>query len=187
MLARSVARILLVGRRPQRLAQVRQRVAAVGGAEVSVSTDVRALRQADLVVTVTSAVGTIIDPHHLKRGAVVCDVARPRDVSRRVTQERDDVLVIEGGLVVVPGEVDFGFDYGLPPHLTFGCIAETMILALEGRFENYTLGRDLTVEQVEEIAHMGHRHGFRLDSFRSFDRAIGDEEIEAIKKNVYRR
>jgi len=187
MLARSVAHILLVGRRPDRLAQVRQRVEAVGGAKVSVSVDIGAIQQADLVVTVTSAIDTIIDAHHLKTGAVVCDVARPRDVSQRVVKERDDVLVIEGGLVAVPGEVDFGFDYGLPPHLTFGCIAETMVLALEGRFENYTLGRDLTMEQVEEIAQLGQRHGFRLDSFRSFDRAISDEEIEAIKEKTYRK
>jgi predicted amino acid dehydrogenase len=150
MLARSVAHILLVGRRTERLAQVRRRVEAIGGAKVSVSTDIRAIQQADLVVTVTSAVDTIIDAHHLKTGAVVCDVARPRDVSRQVVEERGDVLVIEGGLVNMPGEVDFGLDYGLPPHLTFGCMAETMILTLEGRFENYTLGRDLTMGQVEE-------------------------------------
>jgi predicted amino acid dehydrogenase len=187
MLARSVAHILLVGRRTERLAQVRRRVEAIGGAKVSVSTDIRAIQQADLVVTVTSAVDTIIDAHHLKTGAVVCDVARPRDVSQQVVEERDDVLVIEGGLVNMPGEVDFGFDYGLPPHLTFGCMAETMILTLEGRFENYTLGRDLTMGQVEEIASLGHWHGFRLDGFRSFDRAISDEEIGTIKRNAYRQ
>jgi len=187
MLARAVAHVLLVGCRTERLAQVRQRVEAIGGAKVSVSTDIRAIRQADLVVAVTSAVDTIIDAHHLKTGAVVCDVARPRDVSRQVVEERDDVLVIEGGLVNMPGEVDFGIDYGLPPRLTFGCMAETMILTLEGRFENYTLGRDLTMEQVEEIAELGHWHGFHLDGFRSFDRAISDEEISAIKRNAYRQ
>ena len=184
ILARSVAHVLLVGRRAARLAQVRQQVEAMGGARVSVSTDIQAIRQADLVVTVTSAIDTVIDAHHLKAGAVVCDVARPRDVSRQVVEERDDVLVIEGGLVTMPGKVDFGLDYGLPPHLTFGCIAETMTLTLEGRFENYSLGRDLTVEQVDEIAELAHRHGFRLAGFRSFERAISDKEIETTRKNV---
>jgi fatty aldehyde-generating acyl-ACP reductase len=140
MLARYVAHILLVGRRTERLSQVRQGVEAMGGARVSVSTDVQAIRQADLVVTVTSAIDTVIDAHHLKAGAIVCDVARPRDVSRQVVEERDDVLVVEGGLVTVPGKADFGFNYGLPSHLTFGCMAETMILTLERRFESYSLG-----------------------------------------------
>ncbi len=187
MIARSVAGVLLVGRRPERLARVRQRIEAIGGAKVSVSTDIQTIQQADLVLTVTSAIDTIIDAHHLKAGAVVCDVARPRDVSRQVVEEREDVLVIEGGLVTVPGEVDFGFDYGLPPHLTFGCLAETMTLTLEGRFEDYSLGRDLTVQQVEEIAGLAHRHGFRLAGFRSFDRAISDEEIETIKKRAHQK
>jgi predicted amino acid dehydrogenase len=187
MLARSVAQILLVGRRAERLAQVARRVEAVGGASVHVTTDRNAIRGADLVLTVTSAIDAILEARHFKSGAVICDVARPRDVSRGVVEARDDLLVIEGGLVTVPGRVDFGFDYGLPPHLTFGCMAETMILTLEGRFENYTLGRDLTIDQVDEMAEMGRRHGFRLAGFRSFDRALGDDEIEAIRRNAHRR
>ncbi len=187
MIARSVADVLLIGRRSERLAEVRQRVEAIGGAKVNIATDIQTIQQADLVLTVTSAIDTIIDAHHLKTGAVVCDVSRPRDVSHQVVEERDDVLVIEGGLVTVPGEVNFDFDYGLPPHLTFGCMAETMTLTLEGRFQDYSLGRDLTVEQVEEIAALAQRHGFRLAGFRSFDRAISDEEIEVIKKNAHRK
>jgi fatty aldehyde-generating acyl-ACP reductase len=187
MLARFVAKILLVGRRLNRLTQVCERVEAINGASVSVTTDIQSIRQADLVLTVTSDVGTVIDAHHLKAGAVVCDVARPRDVSQQVVQDRNDVLVIEGGLVTMPGQADFGFDYGLPSHLTFGCMAEPMILTLEGRFENYSLGRDLTMEQVDEIAEMGQRHGFRLAGLRSFDRAVSEEQIETIKRNAHQK
>ncbi|OQY21148.1 MAG: shikimate dehydrogenase, partial [Anaerolineaceae bacterium 4572_32.1] len=187
MLARSVARVLLVGRRTERLTQVRRRVEAMGGAQVSVSKNIQNIREADLVVTVTSEIDSIIEAHHLKPGAVVCDVARPRDVSRQVAEERDDVLVIEGGVVTMPGQVESGFNYGLPSHLTFGCMAETMILTLEGRFENYTLGRDLTVEQVDKMAEMGRRHGFRLAGFRSFDRVVNEQDIESIKKNAHQK
>ena len=78
--------------------------------------DIRdALRNADVVITVTSAVDTVIEPSYLKPGAVVCDVARPRDVSRQVAQLRPDVLVIEGGVVDVPGDVEFNFNFGFPP------------------------------------------------------------------------
>jgi predicted amino acid dehydrogenase len=67
------------------------------------------------VITVTSSVHAVIEPKHLKPGAVVLDVARPRDVSRLVEDQRDDVLVIEGGMVEVPGNVNFNFDFGFPP------------------------------------------------------------------------
>ena len=72
---------------------------------ISLFTDVAAgLKDADIIITVTSAVDAVILPEHIKPGAVVCDVARPRDVSVRVARERDDVLVIEGGVVQVPGD-----------------------------------------------------------------------------------
>jgi fatty aldehyde-generating acyl-ACP reductase len=66
-------------------------------------------------------------------------------------------------------------------------MAEAMILALEGRYESYTLGRDITVEQVEEIASLAEKHGFRLGGFRSFERAVTGEEVESVKENAYKK
>ncbi len=108
-------------------------------------------------------------------------MARPRDVSKEVAQARPDVLVIEGGVVQVPGQVDFGFDFGFPPGMSFACMAEAMILALEGRHDNFTLGRDLRVEQIDEIMKLAKKHGFRLAGLRSFDRALQESEVQQIK------
>jgi predicted amino acid dehydrogenase len=183
LMARDVARMWLIGR-PQRAAAleaVRDRLAAQTSADVRVATRMSVLAEADLILTVTSAVETVIEPQHLKPGAVVCDVARPRDVSAKVAAVRDDVLVIDGGMVAVPGDVDFHFNFGFPPGMAYACMAETMALALEGRYESYTLGKHITVEQVEMIAHMAAKHGFRLGGFRSFERAVTSEQIERVK------
>jgi fatty aldehyde-generating acyl-ACP reductase len=154
-------------------------------ASVEVCTDTgTALADADIVIAVTSAVDAVVEPHMLKAGAVVCDVARPRDVSRRVAEVREDVLVIEGGAVAVPGSVDFGFDFGFPPGESYACMAETMILALEGRCADYSLGRDIKVEQVDEMAGLARKHGFRLAGFRSFERRVSDEEIDRVRRYV---
>ena len=185
LLAQAVPHIILIGRQADRLAQVKARCEAAG-AQVQITFDLNALRTADLVLTVTSALEAIIQPKHLKSGAVVCDVARPRDVSTTVAAQRQDVLVIEGGMVEVPGDVDFHFDFGFPPRMAYACMAETMALALDGRYESYTLGKDITVEQVMAIGHMARRHGFKLGGFRSFERAVTDEQIERIKQNVQR-
>ena len=185
LLAQAVPHILLIGRQADRLAQVKARCEAAG-AQVQITFELNALRTADLVLTVTSALEAIIQPKHLKSGAVVCDVARPRDVSTTVAAQRQDVLVIEGGMVEVPGDVDFHFDFGFPPRMAYACMAETMALALDGRYESYTLGKDLTIEQVTAIEHIAQRHGFKLGGFRSFERAVTDEQIERIKQNVQR-
>jgi predicted amino acid dehydrogenase len=140
--------------------------------------------QADLILTVTSAVHSVIYPQHLKPGAVVCDVARPRDVSKQVATERDDVLVIEGGMIEVPGPVDFHFNFGFPPRMAYACMAETMALALEGRYEDYTIGKDIQESQAQEIGTIAERHGFRLAGFRSFEAEVSQAEIAAVRERA---
>ncbi len=186
LLARDVGELVLIGRTPAHLDRVRELAQAQGAAQVRVATDLSPLPQADLILTVTSAARPIIHPHHLKSGAVVCDVARPRDVSRQVVTQRDDVLVIEGGMVEVPGPIDFHFDFGFPPGKAYACMAETMVLALEGRYQDYTVGKQIRLEQVNEIAQLARKHGFRLAGLRSFERAVTQEQIQRIRDNAQR-
>ncbi len=181
LLAGEVRELVLIGRDAARVDALLEALRPIAHARLSGSTRLEDVAKADLVLTVSSAIGAIIEPHHLRSGAVVCDIARPRDVSARVAQERDDVLVIDGGVVQVPGEVDFGFDFGFPPGTAYACMAEVMILCLEGRLESYTLGREITVEQVRAIAELGRRHGFRLAGLRAFDRPLTEEQIARVR------
>lgn len=176
ILGRQFSRVLLVGRDPARTAEI---AAEVTGSIPS--TRIEDIAEADAVVTVTSAGGAIIEPRHLKPGAVVCDVSRPRDVSARVAKERPDVLVIEGGVVSVPGDVDFHFDFGFPPRTAYACMCETMMLALEERAESFTLGKDVSVEQVEQTQAWATKHGFKLASFRAFEKEVPQEAIERVR------
>ncbi len=182
-----VSRIILIGRRPKALKQVEELVKSQGQAEVQISTDMQDLQQAELVLTVTNAIEAVIEPYHLKTGTVVCDVARPRDVSRQVIEKRDDVLVIEGGMVKVPGAVNFNFDFGFPPGMAYACMAETMTLALEGCYKSHTLGKEITVDQVETMHTMAARHGFQVSGFRSFELPVTDEKINQIKQNALQK
>ena len=185
ILARQVPEISLVDLDLNRLSKVAAEISAESNAAVKVFTDVTSgIRDADIIATATSAVNAIIHPADLKSGAVVCDVARPRDVSWRVAKERDDVLVIEGGVVAVPGDVQFNFDFGFPPGMAYACMSETMILALEGRYESFTLGKEVSVEQVEEISALAEKHGFKLAGFRSFEKAVTDEQIQRTRANA---
>ena len=181
IMAETAPVVTLIGRNEERLAALAQSVD--GKARIEYTTDPRAgLRDADVVIAVTSAVDTVVPGDVLKPGAVVCDVARPRDVSKQVAQQRPDVLVIEGGAVEVPGPVDFHFDFGFPPRTAYACMAETMILALEERYESYSLGRELSLAKVKEMAALARKHGFKLAGFRSFERQVTEEYIESVKR-----
>ncbi|MCG8402797.1 MAG: NAD(P)H-binding protein [Firmicutes bacterium] len=185
MLAGKVHSLTLVAREKSRLDELARRILYETGVAARVTSDIKhALQNAQIVIVVTSAVDTIIGPGDLMPGTVVCDVSRPRSVSRQVAEQRKDVLVIEGGVVEVPGEVNFNFNFGFPPGMSYACMAETMMLAMEGRYENFTLGRDLTLQQVEEIAALARKHGFKLAGFRSFERAVGKEQIREIRERA---
>lgn len=185
IMAREVNKLTLVGRDTVQLKKLAAKILYETGLAAKVTANVKeAIKTANIIITVTSSVDTIIQPEDLPSGVVVCDVARPRDVSKRVVQLRDDVLVIEGGIVDVPGDVNFNLNFGFPPKTSYACMAETMLLALERRYENYSLGRELTVKQVDKISALAKQHGFGLAGFRSFERAVTEEYILKIKQNV---
>ncbi len=186
LLAGDVERLILIARNEKKLKDLRDRLGVEARAELIVSTNMSRLAEAQLILTVTSAIHDIIHPEHLQPGSVICDVARPRDVSAMVAAARDDILVIDGGMVDIPGPVNFHFDFGFPEGKAYACMAETMALALEGRFEDYTIGKEITLERVNEITAIAEKHGFRLSGFRSFEREVTEEQIESVRRNALR-
>jgi predicted amino acid dehydrogenase len=184
LLANDVGELYLIGRRTDALEELQASLQPHARARLRVSTSMDDLRHAQVILTVTSALHDVIQPEHLNPGSVVCDVARPRDVSAKVAAVRDDILVIDGGMVDVPGPVNFHFNFGFPPGKSFACMAETIALTLEGRFEDYTVGKNITRAQVEEIAAIAGKHGFRLGGFRSFEREVTEEHINNVRQNA---
>ncbi len=176
--------LTLVARDQQRLENLALRILYDSGVSCKVTGELKkAARRAEVIVAVSGSAESLLEPEDLQPGAVVCDVARPRDISSRVARCRDDVLVIEGGVIEVPGDVNFNFNFGFPPRLAYACMAETMILALENRFENFSLGRELRLDKVLEIRRLAQKHGFKLAGFRNFERFITGEQIAQIKRN----
>lgn len=180
LLAQAIPDIILVAPRPEKLIALKRTIEEeTPGANVRISTSPdEYVGEADLIVTTTSAVGQrIIDILRCKPGAVICDIARPPDVTKEEAALRPDVLVIESGEILLPGEPDYGYDIGLPPGVAYACLAETALLAMEGRFEDYTLGRNISVEKVKEIYRLFKKHGLRLSGLRSHDEFLTGEDI----------
>jgi len=172
LLADKVAELYLIGRDHNKLGDLKTKMSPRSGANLKPSTDLSVLRKSQLIIAVSSATHTLIKPEHLRPGSVICDVARPRDVSSQVAASKKDVLVIDGRMVDVPGDVNFNFDFGFPHGKAYACMAETMALALEGRIEDYTVGKNIQRDQVDEITSICDKHGFRLSGFRSFEKAV---------------
>ncbi len=180
LIAQAIHDVVLVSIEPEKLLELKRTIQReTPAAKVVIATKAGDLiRDCDLIITATSAFGQrVIDISKCKPGAVICDVARPPDVNKAEAALRPDVLVIESGEVIIPGDVDFGYDIGLPPKTAYACLGETALLAMEGRFEDYTVGRNIEMERVKEIFRLFKKHGFQLAPLRSFGEYVTEEKL----------
>ena len=141
----------------------------------------RHLAAMDMIVTATSGAGKkVLDIMKVKPGCVITDVARPLDLPPEEVAKRPDVLVIESGEIQLPGEVRMK-NIGLAPGIAYACLAETIVLALDGRFENFTVGRAIEWEKVREIYRLGLKHGMKLAAISGVNGVFSDADIEKVR------
>jgi acetylornithine/succinyldiaminopimelate/putrescine aminotransferase/acyl-CoA synthetase (AMP-forming)/AMP-acid ligase II/predicted amino acid dehydrogenase/acyl carrier protein len=140
-----------------------------------------ALPDCDAVLIATSSPDLTVAPELLRHGALVCDVSQPRNIDARMLHGRPDVLVLDGGLVAVPGAPDLGWSFGLPAGIAFACMCEPMILALEGRYGAAPQQLGVPLDYLRALRRWGARHGFRSAEPRSFGRPIGDIDWQRLK------
>jgi acetylornithine/succinyldiaminopimelate/putrescine aminotransferase/acyl-CoA synthetase (AMP-forming)/AMP-acid ligase II/predicted amino acid dehydrogenase/acyl carrier protein len=175
-------RVIAATRRNGRSAgEIARELLASGDIEAGLDAEA-ALPLADIVVSATSNWNSFLRPEHFRRGAVVCDVSRPRNVPPEVRRERPDVLVFEGGLVEVPGRADLGWRFGLPGGTAFACMCEPMILALEKRYDAAPRGIGVSLDYTADLRRWGGEHGFRLAPLRSFDRPLGEADWRRMRR-----
>ncbi len=161
-LASEVGGTTITARNRDRLEDLRRDLAKAGAPNVEVETDIaRAIARARLIITTTSAPSALFDIADLLPGSIVVDVSVPRNVSVR-DNPRPDVIVVDGGRIRVPAGIKFSVDLGLPRGVVHACMAETMALALEGRYENFSLGDRLEPARVDAIGTIAERHGFEI-------------------------
>jgi hypothetical protein len=111
---------------------------------------------------------------------VITDVARPLDLPPEDVAKRPDVLVVESGEIDLPTQVKGLKSIGLPKNVIYACLAETIVLALEGRFEVFTIGRDTEWPKVKEIYKLGLKHGMKLAAISGVNGVFTDEDIAKV-------
>jgi len=162
-----VGRLILVGRDRERLEKsaesLRKNLERKGKApEIQVTTEVAAIREADLVFTATSDPNPVIYPEHVKPGAWIYDEGVPPDVHPSV-REVPGVRVIPGGVVRLPGRAKATLDlhFGAPDQVP-ACLAETMILAAEEAFDRKSLGGEVKAENIQFFVERAEALGFKV-------------------------
>ncbi|HEX5858104.1 MAG TPA: semialdehyde dehydrogenase [Microbacterium sp.] len=168
-----ISDLTLIARGARRLddlaAEIRE---AAPGLPVRTSTSLDAVRDADLVLVLTSATDALIRSEHLKPGAIVLDDTQPRNTDPALREQRPDVLVVDGGVAATPG-IQMPGDIGLPRGLSYACLCETMLMSFDG-IRTDALG-SADVDHARRMGEVAGRHehlGFTLADPLSFGRPV---------------
>ncbi|NLB88811.1 MAG: aminotransferase class III-fold pyridoxal phosphate-dependent enzyme [Syntrophomonadaceae bacterium] len=146
----------------------------------------KSLLKCNMIVAASNSPEYLIYPEYLQPGSVICDVARPADVSPEVLK-RDDILVLEGGLVKYPDNISFGPNLGYRDGVSLACLSETVLLALEGDYQDYSIGTKLPLETIEYFRELGRKHGFSLAGLVMGGKEITDEDIDKIYQRAVKK
>lgn len=182
--------IIIVAPRAYKLIELRDEILSINpNAKIEISTNADNFsHKCDLIITTTSGQGkTVLDIMKVKPGCVICDVSRPFDIKEEDAIKRPDVLVIASGEVTLPGNVDMQVDLGLEGKIVYACLAETALLAMDGKFESFTLSRNINYEKVLEIDKMAREHGVRLSQIMGHGGFISDEEFKLCKEHAIKK
>lgn len=141
----------------------------------------------DVVITATSNGEAFIRPDILKEQAIVCDVARPSDLTAGVQEARPDVIAYEGGLVHLPESIRFGRPnvVGLETGISLACLSETIILTMSQVNKSYSVGGVSGIDEAREVFDYSLKHGFLtyLPSHLQITPNVLEIESAVVKKN----
>jgi len=151
--------------------------------QVRLTNDIATCYDSVRIYIAATSSGAVIDPYKLLPGSVVVDVALPRDVMP-YRGDRKDILIVDGGLVSASDKFRLGGEIiGMSPKkMMNGCLAETMILALERRAEAFSIGRDLPEEKVLEIGRLAEKHGVTPHRMASYGERLDEKDFHALKR-----
>ena len=131
----------------------------------------KAVANADVIITATSALTTLIESDDLKKGAIVCDVSYPANIAKEIWRKRPDILVFEGGIVssrqfISQIQTKSPFWEFNPHGGMHACFAEVLLLALEEKFVNFSIGRgNISSQKMSEIERLAEKYVFELTLF----------------------
>jgi len=144
-------------------------------ASLEVAASIRAAQSKCKIVFTAGAGDQVVNADELAKPAIIIDVSFPRNAPIN----DKEVLVVDAGMVSMPRR-SLNIS-GFYPNKALPCLTELIILALEERREDYSLGRNLTSRKVEEIGTLAQKYGFEVDTLYSFGKPIDMEYLSHFK------
>ncbi|MDP3800123.1 MAG: hypothetical protein Q8Q90_01735, partial [bacterium] len=151
--------------------------------EIAVSHKINDIKEADIIITVTNTPEAVIEPDDVKIGAILIDDAHPSDISPELIKTRNDVIIIEAGVIKAPN-IKVGTNFRLANrNETYCCLGEVMALTAFDWEGEYSPG-DIKPEIVNEIAELATKIGFKIAPYQAFGKVVSEDQIEKVKNII---
>lgn len=123
-------------------------------ATVKTSVNLEDIKQAEIIVVVSSSDEVLINAEHLKPGAIVIDDTQPRNVNPKIVEERKDVRVITVLAQIKGLNPNYSFDKHIPlTDAVFTCVGDIIARLLTRTASGSTGPADMaSVQQVMDMA-----------------------------------
>ena len=152
-LSEYIPKITIADGNREKLYHLKERLLNLKPIEILIEDNVpNAVKNANIIINATRSPEALFNLNELKSGAIVCDVSASWNIADNFNN-RSDITIIKGGLIKLPN-ADKNFIHA--------SLAETMLLTLEEKFTSYSLGDNINLDKLEEIANLAVRHGFEV-------------------------
>jgi predicted amino acid dehydrogenase len=153
--------------------------------EILISNDLYLLKQEYFIITATNAPGALIRNDHLSSGTIILDDAQPSDIHPEIL-DREDVIVIEAGLVHTPG-IKTHFNFGFKDRYdNYSCLAEILVLASLDYKKHFVIHR-ADLEAIDKIKEWSKNLGFKPSEFQNFNGPVDEEKIKKVINLIIQR
>lgn len=159
--AEHAARVILTGGLTQKLDSLKESMKGLPAATTIEQDTEKAIKQADIVINCYNGPTVLFDIADIKPNAIVCDAAVFKHVAEKAKQ-RTDLTVIDCGIIKLPLAQKLNTAISEDDSMICSYMAETILLALEDKFVNYSLGEQIDLDKLEDIANIAVRHGFEV-------------------------
>ena len=189
LIASHFGKIITVARNAKRLERLKELISArtEGKIEIALSSDINdSIKKAQVVIMATNVADSnelLIDPRSFLPGSVVCDLSIPTNISKEIKTARSDVFFFDGAVFKFKGKLSSSnvLDMGADDE-AYGCLKETMDLALEGVNDHYSIGPLIGFAQVQELKKLSKKYFSPLAGWKIHGERITKKDIKNILK-----
>ena len=161
-LSEYISKIIITSKDKDKLEQLKETTLHLNSIELIMEEDAyKAVQDADIVINTDNLQEKLFDIGKLKPNSIFCDVSLRYNISDK-SKLRQDITFIQAGLIKLPYPDRLGIKNGLPKGITYASLAETMLLVFEEKFVDYSLGENVNLDKLEEIADIAVQHGFEV-------------------------